>query len=243
MIVLPAGEFLMGSPESDSEAFSDEKPLHRVQIGYRLAVGRNPVTFEEWDAYVADDGAERYPDDQGWGRGRRPVINVSWNDAKQYVAWLSRKTGRVYRLLSEAEWEYVARAGTTTSRWWGNDITLPNANYDYTNAKTTEVGSYPENPFKLYDILGNVWEWVEDCWNRDYHGAPEDGAVWITEDRGQRVLRGGAWDSSPKFVRSAYRNKNSADVRNNYFGLRVARTFPETGHRPARGKQAGRRQR
>lgn len=222
MVVLPAGEFLMGS---EVGRYDNEGPQHRVQIGYRLAIGRYPVTFEEWDAYVADGGTDYRPNDQGWGRGRRPVINVSWNDAKQYVAWLSRKTGQAYRLLSEAEWEYAARAGTTTMRWWGNDITPQNANYNNSKIGTTEVASYPENPFKLYDMLGNTWEWVEDCWNEDYSAAPNNGAAWTTGDCRFRVVRGGSWKNRPEIVRSAFRGRNLAVEQYNDAGFRVVRTF------------------
>ena len=131
MVVVPAGEFIMGSPESEEERYSDEGPQREVTFGQRFAVGRFAVTFEEWDACVADGGCNGYrPDDEGWGRGRRPVINVSWDDAQAYAAWLSRKTGKTYRLLSEAEWEYVVRAGTTTPFWWGASISLQQANYD-----------------------------------------------------------------------------------------------------------------
>jgi formylglycine-generating enzyme required for sulfatase activity len=223
LVVLPAGEFPMG--QDDEVAAASEKPQHRVHLAYRLAVGRYPVTFDEWDAYVAEGGYR--PDDQGWGRGRRPVINVSWNDAQQYVAWLRGKTGKRYRLLSEAEWEYAARAGTVTRRWWGNEITPHDANYEDCHFnKTTEVGSYPESPFKLCDMMGNVWEWVEDCWNDNYAGAPTNGQVWTMGDCSRRVIRGGSWKNGKNgwwCVRSACRGRGFADHRSSDIGFRVAR--------------------
>ena len=152
------------------------------------------MTFDEWDACVADGGCNGYqPSDEGWGRGRRPVINVSWDDAKAYVAWLSNKTGKTYRLLSEAEREYVTRAGTTTPFWWGSSISTSQANYDGTNTygsgvkgefrhETLPVDSFQPNPWGLYQVHGNVWEWVEDCYHESYAGAPSDGSAWTFED-------------------------------------------------------------
>ena len=162
---------------------------------------------------------------QGWGRGGRPVINVDWEDAKAFVAWLSVQTGQRYRLLSEAEWEYACRAGTTTRYWWGDEITPENANYGQNVGKTSEVGKYPANPFGLYDMHGNVWEWVEDCWNDSYEGAPDDGSAWTSGDCRRRVLRGGSWDSDPGILRSACRVGIDTDGRYNTVGLRVARTL------------------
>ena len=180
MVVVPAGSFTMGSPASEKGRWDDEGPRHRVTIGYSLAVGVYEVTFAEWDACVRAGACGRYrPDDEGWGRGGRPVINVSWEDAREYVRWLSRETGAPYRLLSEAEWEYVARAGTETARYWGDSESgqCLNANGDDDDvnctdgyANTAPVGSFQPNTFGLYDVLGNVWEWTEDCWNRNYSG-------------------------------------------------------------------------
>jgi formylglycine-generating enzyme required for sulfatase activity len=229
----------MGSPESEPERFGIEGPQHRVTIAYSFAVGRYDVTFAEWDACVADGGCNGYrPEDQGWGRGRRPVINVNWHDAQAYAQWLSRKTGQSYRLPSEAEWEYAARAGTTTAFWWGSTITPDQANYDgnyaYNNGakgvyrqKTVEVGSFKPNPFGLYDTSGNVWQWVEDPWHGNYQGAPADGSTRITGGRNSaRVVRGGSWYSLPCGLRSANRNWGAPDIRLNIIGFRVARTLP-----------------
>ena len=164
MVAVPEGTFMMGS-NSDA-AYSDEKPVHEVTIPYRFAVGKYEVTFREWDACVADGGCSHRPSDEGWGRGSRPVIYVSWHDAKEYVKWLSRKTGEAYRLLSESEWEYVARAGTTTAYHFGSSISPGQANYLSNIGKTVAVGSYQPNAFGLHDVHGNVWEWVEDCCSR-----------------------------------------------------------------------------
>jgi formylglycine-generating enzyme required for sulfatase activity len=216
LVEIPPGKFMMGY---------EERPQHEVRIGSRFAVGRYPVTFEEYDCFAAETGREQ-PNDRNWGRGRRPVINVSWNDAKAYVEWLSQVTGQPYRLPSEAEWEYAARAGTTTRYSWGNDnITAENANYGRSVGKTTEVGTYPANPWGLHDMHGNVSEWVEDCWNDSYQGAPSDGSAWTSGDCRLRVRRGGSWINTPEFLRSADRLWDNSDLRNNYVGFRVARTL------------------
>ncbi len=184
------------------------------------------MTFDEWDMCAADGGCDNYrPDDARWGRGWRPVINVSWSDAKVYVAWLSQETGKAYRLLSEAEWEYAARAGTRTRFSFGDDISEKDANFLGGLGKTWQVGAYPANPWKLHDMHGNVWEWVEDCWNESYDGAPSDGSAWTSGDCSTRVLRGGSWSNYPRLLRSAYRNWNSADNRDYDYGFRVARTL------------------
>jgi formylglycine-generating enzyme required for sulfatase activity len=186
------------------------------------------VTFEEYDHFVEVMGREK-PDDESWGRGRRPVINVSWNDAKAYVAWLKQASGKHYRLLSEAEWEYACRAGTTTRYAWGDDPPTPEqANFGRKVGKTTEVGIYPANPWGLYDMHGNVWEWVEDCWHDSYGGAPNDGSAWLEEDGGDcgsRILRGGSWGNGPGVLRSANRDSVGPDDRGLIVGFRIARTL------------------
>ena len=225
----------MGSPESEPQRDSDESPQRQVTISYRFAAGKYEVTFDEWDACGREDGCSHNPGDRGWGRGRRPVINVSWNDAKQYVEWLARKTGRNYRLLTEAEWEYVARAGTTTAFNTGSTISPQQANYDakvsyagsptaVSRDQTVPVGSYSPNAFGLYDVHGNVWEWVEDCKNYNYHGARADGSARTAGDCGWRVLRGGSWFNDPKNARSACRYYDLTWTRGGAFGFRVART-------------------
>jgi len=226
MVEVPAGGFMMGSPASERGRGDDEGPLHRVRVG-KFAVGVYAVTFEEWDACVADGGWEYRPEDKGWGRGRRPVIHVSWEDAQFYVIWLSAKTGKHYRLLSESEWEYAARAGATTAYYFGNTISHKQANYRGGPGRTAPVGTYPPNAFGLYDMHGNVWEWVQDCWNEDYAGAPSDGNAWEEGDVdcNRRVLRGGSWSSGPWGLRSAFRNRNTAGFRGFNLGFRVARTL------------------
>ena len=228
MIVVPSGSFIMGSP--DDEGYSDEGPQHRVSIGYRFAVGVYEVTFSKWDACADDGGCKGYhPDDEGWGRGNRPVINVSWADAQSYVRWLSRKTGHRYGLLSESEWEYVARAGTTTRYSWGNDIGHNRANCDgcdsrWDDDRTAPVGAFNANAWGVHDMHGNVWEWVEDCWNDSYVGAPSDGSAWTSGDCDRRVLRGGSWGGTPSVLRSALRRRLFTDFRSS-LGFRVVRRF------------------
>ena len=226
MVVMPTGSFEMGSPESEEGRYDDEWPPHEVRIEKPFAVGAYEVTFEEWDACVAEGGCEGYrPDDKGWGRGRRPVINVSWKDAQSYVSWLRGKTGEWYRLLSEAEWEYAARAGKRTRYSFGDEITESDANYNLNIGKTQPVGSYRANGYGLYDMHGNVWEWVQDCWNDNYRGAPTDGKVWKSGDCSRRVLRGGSWYHLPRLLRSANRNWLVTGLRDDYLGFRVARTL------------------
>jgi formylglycine-generating enzyme required for sulfatase activity len=234
LVVIPPGEFLMGSTEAEREWAVEqgvshdlaalETMQHRVRIASPLAVGRYPVTFEQYDHFAQSTKREQ-PNDQGWGRGRRPVINISWDDAKAYVAWLAAATDKSYRLPSEVEWEYVCRAGTVTRFSWGDELTPENANYGHKVGRTSEVGSYGANSFGLYDTHGNVWEWVEDCWDESYSGARDDGSSWTTGDCGDRVQRGGSWAFEPGFLRSAARFGASSSGR--YFdgGFRVARTL------------------
>jgi formylglycine-generating enzyme required for sulfatase activity len=229
MVAVPAGTFMMGSIDGRSE----EKPVHEVAIPRSFAVGKYEVTFAEWDACVAGGGCtgNKRPNDQGWGRGRQPVINVSWNDAKEYVAWLSRKTGRAYRLLTEAEWEYAAGAGTTTKYAWGDDIGTGNANCSgcgsqWDGRQTAPVGSFSANTFGLYDMHGNVWEWCEDNWHGDYAGdPPAGGSAWGGGDESLRVLRGGSWLREPLILRSAARSWVRPGSRGSGIGFRVARTL------------------
>jgi len=237
MVVVPADRFTMGSPGSEEGRYDDEGPQHTVTIGKPFAVGKFAVTFDGWDACVADGGCNGYkPSDQGWGRGRRPVINVSWNDATAYAEWLSRKTGKTYRLLSEAEREYVTRAGTTTPFWWGTSISTQQANYNGTftygngpkgeyRQRTLPVDSFEPNPWGLYQVHGNVWEWAQDCWHDTYAGAPSDGSASKTGDCGRRVLRGGAWYLSPRNLRAAIRDRITPGIRSSNFGFRLGRTL------------------
>ena len=206
MMVVPAGTFNMGSNSSEEGRHDDEGPVHQVTIFVPFAVGKYEVTFSEWDACVAAGGCGGYrPDDNSWGRANRPVINVSWEDANEFVRWLSRETAQEYRLLTESEWEYVARAGTTGPFHFGTTISTDQANYNgnYTygngrkgvyRGRTVPVGSFPSNKFGLHDMHGNVWEWVEDCLHGDYSGAPTDGSAWTSGGNcDRRVLRGGSW--------------------------------------------------
>ncbi len=207
MVVVPAGEFVMGSNDAD-----DEKPPHKVTIAKPFAVGRYPITFDEWDAALAAGGVEHKPE-TSWGRVRQPVMNVSWEDAKAYAAWLSQKSGKVYRLLSEAEWEYCCRAGTKGKYAFGESIAKQQAQFsegEYGSAgSTVDVGLFQPNAFGLYDMHGNVWEWCEDTWHPNYQGAPTNGSVWQGGDPSSRVLRGGSWNYPPDYLRSAYRFRPS----------------------------------
>ena len=226
MVVIPAGRFRMGCV-SGLVCYDNEKPVHEVTIPRAFALSVHEVTFDDYDRFT-------YPnkvDDEGWGRGRRPVIDVSWDDAKEYVAWLSGETGEEYRLPSEAEWEYAARAGSTTKYSWGNEIGSSRANCDNDHCgdqweyMTSPAGSFRPNGFGLYDMHGNVWEWVEDCWNVSYSGAPSDGSPWLRGNCRARVLRGGSWGNSPGNLRAANRYWNSTGNRVDYNGFRVARTL------------------
>jgi formylglycine-generating enzyme required for sulfatase activity len=234
MVVIPAGSFTMGSPPDELRRYKDEGPQVDVRIAEPFALGRYPVTFEEYDAFVAATKRER-PSDAGWGRGRRPVINVSWHDAQAYVEWLNWQTGSDYWLPSEAEWEYACRAGTTTPFSSGPTISVSQANYDGTFAfgsgrrglfrqETAVVGSFAANAFGLSDMHGNVWEWCADNWHDSYLGAPVNGTAWLDDgDPTRRVCRGGSWNSSPWFLRSAVRNRLEPDYRDHNLGFRVAR--------------------
>jgi formylglycine-generating enzyme required for sulfatase activity len=241
MVVVPAGDFMMGSPEGEDGRQTSENPQHKVTFANQFAVGKFEVTFAEWEACVLGEGCAGYqPDDKSWGRGKRPVINVSWDDAAQYVAWLLKKTGKTYRLLTEAEWEYAARGVTKASAphtpfSTGATISTDQANYhgDHTygsgkkgvnRGKTVEVGSFPANAFGLHDMHGNVWEWVQDCYKNSYNSAPTNGSAVVSTDCDLRVLRGGSGAVNPLDLRSAVRGRNRPGVRINDLGFRVART-------------------
>ncbi|HEX3431062.1 MAG TPA: formylglycine-generating enzyme family protein [Rhizomicrobium sp.] len=235
MMVIPAGTFVMGSPPDERGRKAAEGPQHRVRIGRSFAISRDLITFDEWNACAAEGGCQNYfPRDERWGRGTRPVINVSWNDAHDYIAWLNAKTGRHYRLPTEAEWEYAARAGTTTPYYTGYTLSTAQANYDGADyprdgspgvyrQMTTPVGTFSPNGFGLTDMGGNVWEWTEDCWNADYRGAPSDGSAWLRGDCNRRVVRAGAFNNTPAFARSAFRFWEVGQLRSAFIGFRVAR--------------------
>jgi formylglycine-generating enzyme required for sulfatase activity len=231
MVVIPAGTFVMGSPLSEQGRIDWEGPQRTIRLPQSIAVGRFEATFAEWDACVAGGGCGRYrPSDRGWGRGNRPVINVSWHDAQAYVSWLNQRVpGAGYRLLTEAEWEYAARAGTTTPYSWGVSVGHGNANCDGCGSEreirqTVPVGSFAPNAFGLYDMHGNVWEWTQDCFRGDLNGQPVDGSAFVSGSCGSRVLRGGSWDNAPMNLRSANRFGNTPVPRNFLNGFRVSRS-------------------
>jgi formylglycine-generating enzyme required for sulfatase activity len=219
MIVLPAGEFMMG----DDNGHDSEKPAHKVTIAQPFAIGKYQVTFDNYDKYCEATGAEK-PSDRGWGRGKRPVINVSWEDTQKYCQWLSEQTGRHYRLPTEAEWEYACRAGSTT-KWYFGDDKSQLENYAWygenSGGKTHPVGEKKPNKFGLYDMHGNVWEWCEDSWHENYNGAPIDGSAWKKYNENKSLLRGGSWVSNANVCRSADRNRNYQDDRSSNGGVRL----------------------
>ena len=257
MVVVPAGSSTMGSPENEPQRSSEESPQHKVTIAQPFAVGRHAVTRGQFAAFVNNTGYKTEGGAYVWkgdkweldpkGSWRNPgfaqddshpVAGVNWDDANAYAAWLSSKSGKTYRLLSETEREYVTRAGTTTPFWWGSSITPAQANYDgnYVYAgggtkgewrkATVPVGSFAANPWGLYNVHGNVWEWCEDVWHDDYDGAPTDGLAWLQGgDASRRVVRGGSWSGYPRVLRAANRVGFSTDVRFNSRGFRLARTL------------------
>ncbi len=229
MIVIAAGGFTMGSPATEKGRLHFEGPEHKVLFAKPFAVSKFDVTFADWDACVSVGGCVQVAD-SGYGRGSNPVINVSWDDAQKYVAWFSKMTGQPYRLLTEAEWEYAARAGTTSAYYWGDEIGKGNANCNACGSKwdyrqTSPVGSFKPNAFGLYDMAGNVFQLVEDCYHADYNGATTDGSAWTSENCGQRIARGGSWASDPRLLRSAARGWEASDVRSNVIGIRVGRSL------------------
>ena len=244
MVVVPAGSFTLGSPPTEVKVYSNEGPPRRVTIGRAFAVSIYAVTFDQWYDCIADGACNGYwPADQTWGRGNRPIINVSWEDAHRYIGWLNAKLrgARVdedpvadaagpYRLLTEAEWEYAARAGTTTAYYWGETHGIGNANCDgcgseWDNKQTAPVGSFAPNAFGLYDMAGNVLQWVEDCYHENYTGSPVNGSAWVSRNCNARVLRGGSWYNSTYYLRSANRYSNGPYFRGINIGFRVARTL------------------
>ena len=221
MVVIPAGEFMMGSPESEPGRSDNEGPQHRVTIKKPFALGRYPVTFEAYDVFC-DETDRKKPEDNEWGRGKRPVINVPWQDAATYCAWLSERTGRTYRLPSEAEWEYACRAGTTSAYAFGGYIGKGEANVGRHVGKTLDVGTYAANGFGLYDMHGNVWEWCADTWHDSYDGAPADGSAWINDPSPVRVVRGGSWRDGAQDARAAFRGADEPGSRDYDLGIRCA---------------------
>ncbi len=244
LVVIPAGQFTMGAMPGDQGADDDEGPPRAVTIAKPFALGKYEVTYDEWDACVADKACERTPD-EGWGRGKRPVLNVNYEQAVGYTKWLSTKTGKAYRLPSEAEWEYAARGGSDQASAWGTDAAKacefanvydesskvkyrfgwPNFKCDDRFVETAPVGSYAPNALGLHDTLGNVWEWVSDCYG-SYAGAPADGSAVSADGCKKRIGRGGSWNVFPVWVRASYRYGLEPQLRSNNLGLRVLREVP-----------------
>ncbi|MBN1007354.1 SUMF1/EgtB/PvdO family nonheme iron enzyme [Amphritea pacifica] len=224
MIIIPRGSFIMGDQKLVGD--DNELPAHQVTISHRFALSRNEVTFNDYDYYARSMGRP-LPSDEGWGRGNRPVINVSWKDAKAYVQWLALLTGQPYRLPTEAEWEYVARAGTDTNYWWGDELETERAvcgecGTEWDGKKTAPVASFPPNSWGIHDMNGNVDEWVEDCYQDSYFGAPEDGSAMIDGDCEFRVMRGGSWFDIGRVIRSSSRYRHLPDSSKNSWGFRIA---------------------
>ena len=237
MVSIPGSTFRMG--DLSGEGDDDERPVHNVTVS-AFRMGKYEVTFGQWDVCVADEGCGSYrPDDEGWGRGNRPVINVSWDDAQSFIDWLNNKTKGNFRLPTEAEWEYAARGVSTTKYHFGNAESqlCRYANHaddstDYSNRnnscsdgvgkRTAAVGRYQPNSYGLYDKHGNVWEWVQDCWNDSYVGASSDGRAWTNGDCSLRVRRGGSWYNGPSNVRSANRYRSVRSTRGSLIGFRLA---------------------
>ncbi len=224
VVVIPKGLYMMGS----NSRYKAANPAHRVSVRKSFAIGRFEVTFKEWLACVSGGGCQHKPDDHKWGRTGRPVINVTWDQAKTYLRWLSKRTGKVYRLPTEAEWEYVHRAGTTTRFWWGDMVDENKANCKDCKTKwsaksTAPVGSFQANPFGVHDTSGNVFEWV---WNKNHHDAPKTVAPRLTGNCNFRVIRGGSFYYFNKVARSFYRAKNPPSVKSYWLGFRVLRELP-----------------
>lgn len=212
MVLVHPGCFQMGAPATENHSEADERPIRQVCIRYAYRMGQFEVTFAQFDRFAVAT-QRTLPRDNGWGRGSRPVIDVSWQDAVAYSRWLSQQSGKSFRLPSEAEWEYAARGGANTTYWWGNQIEKGRAvciscGSPWDGKQTAPVGSFPANALGVHDTAGNVYEWVQDCWHDNYTGAKSNGSAWQTAnsaDCNRRVLRGGSWDSGPEFLRSANR--------------------------------------
>nr|WP_158651781.1 SUMF1/EgtB/PvdO family nonheme iron enzyme [Marinobacterium profundum] len=228
MVHLPRGDFLMGSESRQSD--DNEKPVHQVTISHGVALARHEVTFADYDLFAAATGRD-LPDDNGWGRGRQPAINVSWSDARAYAQWLADETGQPYRLPSEAEWEYAARAGTQSPYWWGDELgrgfaVCDECGSEWDGKQPAPVGSLDANPWGLFDLNGNVDEWVQDCYADNHEGAPSDGSARQQSGCDYRVMRGGSWFDIGRLVRSSSRYRNPPAGRRSSWGFRVAVDLP-----------------
>lgn len=224
LISVPGGAFTMGNNASDLS----EKPAHKVTLAAPFAIGKYEITIAQWNACVEAGGCAK-PGADAKGAPNTPVRDVSWDDAQQYVKWLSKLSGKAYRLPTEAEWEFAARGGTSTRFWWGEKMETGKADCKDCGPPWTEqgplaVGSFAANPFGLHDVNGSVWEWVEDCWHTSYKGAPADGHAWETPNCRERVIRGGSWREGASYMLSTTRFKYAASVRDGQNGFRVARS-------------------
>lgn len=225
LVLIPPGSFMMGSPEGEEGRSDDEDPVHPVTIGYPLAVGKYPVTRGQWRTFAHANGhkSDRWLQSGFPQNDSHPVVNITWQDAVDYAAWLSQKTGHAYRLLSEAEAEYITRAGSQTSYFWGDMHLYTQKRVSFNELQGTwPVGRFKANAFGLYDTAGLVWCWTEDRWHADYHGAPADGSAWDEGADVRRVVRGGSWNSDPRCLRSARRSWLGSVDSCNFLGLRVA---------------------
>jgi eukaryotic-like serine/threonine-protein kinase len=212
-IIIPEGEFLMGSPDSDKNSIYNEMPIHKVSVG-NIYMGRYPITQEQYKALMGNNPSEFKGD-------KLPVEHVSRENAQRFCSELSQKSKRKYRLPSEAEWEYACRAGTTTPFYFGEVISDTVVNYNRKYGKTSEVGRFPANDFGLHDMHGNVWEWCEDNWHEDYNEALTNGRVWLNGKDTAQILRGGSWDHDFKYCRSAFRGIHHSGNSQGYNGFRV----------------------
>jgi formylglycine-generating enzyme required for sulfatase activity len=229
IVRVPDGIFRQGDVEGLGEPWRN--PVRPVTIK-PFAMGKHEVTFEEYDRFAIATGRD-LPSDQKWGRGRRPVINVSWDDAKAYAEWLSKQTGTHYRLPTESEWEYAARSGAKQQVWAGtseeSDLEKYAVFLSNSGNQTALVGQKDPNLFGLHDLSGNVWEWVEDCAHSGYRRAPTDGSAWLDADGGHcslRVVRGGSWDNGPEYLRTSYHVRFRAVFRDGHLGFRLVQDIP-----------------
>ena len=224
MVAIPGGTFRMGDLNGGGD--KDARPVHSVTVpGFEM--GKHEVTYAQWHACTADGGCRVIPDRSGRRWNKRPAPHVSWDEVQGFIRWLNSKTGGKFRLPTEAEWEYAARAGSTTKYSWGNSIGSNRANCNgcgsrWDNETTAPVGSFTANAWGLHDMHGNVWEWVQDCWNKNYKGAPSDGRAWMSGKCRQRVIRGGSWHTTPRGLRSAYRYGYTRSFRYDDIGFRLA---------------------
>jgi len=224
MSVIPSGTFMMGSTKGKKR----ELPITKITIAKPLAVGRYEITFDDWDICYDAEGCSKRPSDRGWGRGKRPVINVLLEDIHEYTSWLTKKTGFTYRLPSESEWEYAARAGSQTEFSWGDQMQIGAANCrgcgtEWSGIQSAPVGQFKANAWGLYDVHGNVLEYVRDCWSKSHDNLPTDGSPKITKHCLSKVVKGGAWYYLPKVSRSASRARNDKRVISYFIGFRVLR--------------------